>query len=135
MENRKCIWNTTDRHCEYCTVEHCSERTNVSNSTTSCSNEVNDCISIKSDSIPNLDPDILEKYKVTPQEIMDAYADIERRRLLDNETWFQRMRRKFKTWLDKTDSEGMTNLDGICMVSFLIIGLPIAFGLIILASC
>ena len=64
---------------------------------------------------------------------MDAYYDIDRRRLLDNETRFQRLCRKFKEWLHKTDPEGMTNADCICMVTFLTIGLSIAFGLIIWA--
>lgn len=41
---------------------------------------------------------------------------------------------RIKEWLNKTDPEGLTNLDGICMVSFLTIGLSIALGLIIWAS-
>ncbi len=42
--------------------------------------------------------------------------------------------KKFEEWLNKTDPEGMTNLDCVCFVSHLIIGLSIAFGLIIWAS-
>ena len=45
------------------------------------------------------------------------------------------MTEKFKRWLYKTDPEGMTNLDAICMVAVLTVGLSIAFGLIIWASC
>lgn len=41
---------------------------------------------------------------------------------------------RIKEWLNKTDPEGLTNLDAICMVSHIIIGLSIAFGLIIWAS-
>lgn len=40
---------------------------------------------------------------------------------------------KFQKWLMKTDEEGMTNADCICMVTFLTIGLSISFGLIIWA--
>lgn len=38
---------------------------------------------------------------------------------------------KFQKWLMKTDEEGITNADCICMVTFLTVGLSIAFGLII----
>lgn len=77
MEHRNCIWNTTDRHCEYCMVEHCSGRTNVSNNTTSCSNEAKNCISINSDSIPNLDPELLTKDTCAriPYDLKVNYAD------------------------------------------------------------
>ena len=40
---------------------------------------------------------------------------------------------KFKNWLHETGSDGMTNLDGTCMVLFLTIVLPAALGLILSA--